>query len=185
MSQILLVEPAGRYLPSYIKACGEYKRRGITLHSMHDVDAVDTWKGTIFDSYEKAKRGEGLPEGWVPATTYWLVQGDEFLGMGNIRHRLTPALLRFGGHIGYAVAAQHWNKGYGTLLLKLLLEKAADLGLEKVLLTCDDANIGSYRVMEKNGGRLFDVGYAFGMDALRLGRRYWIDTPLALTKNAQ
>lgn len=47
------------------------------------------------------------------------------------------------------------EKGYGTLLLKLGLEKAKELGLkDKVLIICDDDNIGSYKIIEKNGGIL-------------------------------
>ncbi len=42
--------------------------------------------------------------------------------------------------------------GYGTLQLKLLLQKAKELGIENALLTCNVNNIASYRVMEKNGG---------------------------------
>ena len=40
--------------------------------------------------------------------------------------------------------------------LRLALEKAKDLGLEQVLITCDDQNLASSRVMEKNGCVLRD-----------------------------
>ena len=42
----------------------------------------------------------------------------------SIRHRLTDDLKRYGGHIGYDVRYSEWNKGYGTLMLRLALEKA-------------------------------------------------------------
>ena len=61
------------------------------------------------------------------------------------------------------------------MLLKLGLEKAKELVLqEQVLVTCDDDNIGSYKIIEKNGGILenkvenIDEGETF------LTRRYWI-----------
>ena len=64
--------------------------------------------------------------------------------------------MRYAGHIGYGVRCSEWNKGYGTLMLKLALEKAKEMGLSKVLLTCDDDNPASAKVMEKNGAVLQD-----------------------------
>ena len=68
-----------------------------------------------------------------------------------------------------------WNKGYGTLMLKEALRYSNEvLGLNKVLITCNDDNIGSARVIEKNGGVLLDkiINHIDGVD--RLTRRYWI-----------
>ena len=49
-------------------------------------------------------RGEGLPDGFVPHSTYWLVSDDaEVGGVSNLRHRLTEALRFEGGHIGYGI----------------------------------------------------------------------------------
>ena len=73
----------------------------------------------------------------------------------NIRIRLTDNLLRYGGNIGYGINPIYWNKGYGKEILRLGLLKAKDLILEdKVLMTCDDDNIGSYKIIEDNGGIL-------------------------------
>ncbi|MGN1405499.1 MAG: GNAT family N-acetyltransferase, partial [Erysipelotrichaceae bacterium] len=97
-------------------------------------------------------------ENRVGAHFYWLVddERDYFIGEVSIRHRLNESLERYGGHIGYGIRCSEWNKGYGTLLLKYALEKAFELGLDSILITCDDDNIGSYRVMEKNGFKLRD-----------------------------
>lgn len=76
-------------------------------------------------------------------------ESQVFLGKISIRHRLTDALLRYGGHIGYGIRYSQWNKGYGTLLLKLALEKAGEMGIHEVLTTCDDDNAASAKVMEK------------------------------------
>ena len=61
-------------------------------------------------------------------------ESQVFLGKISIRHRLTDALLRYGGHIGYGIRYSQWNKGYGTLLLKLALEKAGEMGIHEVLI---------------------------------------------------
>src|SRR5690242_16407732 len=65
-------------------------------------------------------RGENLPQGWVPASTWYAVQDRALIGVINLRHRLVPALEKLGGHIGYSVHPRYHNKGYGTRMLALL-----------------------------------------------------------------
>lgn len=174
-----LILPCEKYLLSYLEFCREFKERNITNIAAivgHDPDKFDVWRGDIFKNYENSRLGIDLPEGYVPATTFWLVEDGAMVGYGNIRHRLTPALERHGGHIGYAVKTTKWGKGYGTIQLGLLLKEAANLGIEKVLLTCYDENIASARVMEKNGGILQDTIESIIDGVPRRVRRYWIDT---------
>ncbi len=117
--------------------------------------------------------GRNLPEGFVPASRYWLVSdGGEILGEVDIRHRLTPALEDFGGHIGYRIRPGRRGKGHGTKMLALALEKARALGLTRVLITCGPENIASARVIEKNGGVLASQGVAYNG---RVTARYWIE----------
>ena len=87
--------------------------------------------------------------------------------------RLTDALKREGGHIGYGIRPKERGKGYGTILLSKTLEKAKDLGLERVLLTCDKSNIASARVIIKNEGK-FD-SEEFLEEKGAYFQRYWID----------
>jgi predicted acetyltransferase len=49
-----------------------------------------------------------------------------------------------------------------------------DLGLDRVLVTCDDDNVGSIRTIEKNGGVLENV--VADPEATKPKRRDWIDT---------
>jgi predicted acetyltransferase len=108
------------------------------------------------------------PEGWVPATELWWVEGDEFLGRVGIRHRLTPALLDVGGHIGYDVRPTARRRGHATEMLHQALGLASELGIDQALVTCDTDNIGSKTVIERNGGVLEDE---------RAGKlRYWVPT---------
>ena len=94
----------------------------------------------------------------VGSDYYWLVDEDRnyFIGEISIRHRLTDDLKRYGGHIGYGVRYSEWNKGYGTLMLRLALEKTKNIGITNALITCDDDNYGSAKVMENNGFVLQD-----------------------------
>ena len=119
--------------------------------------------------------GCNLPEGWVPQSTFWLVRDDEcILGCSRVRHRLTASLSHEGGHIGYDVRPRERGKGLGPLLLRLTLEKARELGLEEVLITADEANVASWKVIERNGGRR-EAGPLSGTRGPF--RRYWISAP--------
>ena len=110
-----------------------------------------------FKSWLAAKQKESeqtdLVDGWkVPSTTYWLYADDHPVGFGNLRHFLTEALSKAGGHIGYGIAPQYRGKGYGKELLRLLLIEAKKIGLEKVLITLHTDNIASQKVALANGG---------------------------------
>jgi predicted acetyltransferase len=98
-----------------------------------------------------------LRRGRVRQTHFWLVRdGDFFLGGSRLRHSLNKALEQEGGHIGYDIRPSERGKGYGTELLRLTLERARALSLSRVLVTCDEDNRASARIIEKNGGILED-----------------------------
>jgi predicted acetyltransferase len=90
----------------------------------------------------------------VPVTELWFVDGSDYIGTAVIRHRLTPALAREGGHIGYHVVPRWRRRGHATRMLAQARPICQDLGLTRVLITCDQNNIGSRRVVEANGGVL-------------------------------
>ena len=107
----------------------------------------------------------------VPATTLLAVDdNDKLIGMIDIRHRLNDYLLQFGGHIGYSVRKSERCKGYATEMLKMSLRVVKELGLDKVLITCNKDNIPSFRVIHKNGGELENEVNNNGT----IGSRYWI-----------
>ena len=101
-------------------------------------------------------QGVMLPEGYVAQSIYWLYDGETPVGMGKIRHELTENSRKKGGNIGYAISHSYRGKGYGSVLLKLLLEEAKRIGVNEILLTIDKNNEASKSVCEKNGGILFD-----------------------------
>jgi predicted acetyltransferase len=77
---------------------------------------------------------------------------------------------RVGGHIGYGIRPSARGRGLATWALRSALPHASELRLEKVLITCNDTNLASARVIEKAGGVLEDVRHT----ELGLTRRYWI-----------
>ena len=117
--------------------------------------------------------GRNLRDSYVPATLWWLWAGERLAGTLNLRHRLTDGLLATGGHIGYCIRPSARRKGYMARFLLLALEEARALGLDRALLTCDDANVASAGVVEKCGGVLEDVRPSDDHASGRV-RRYWI-----------
>jgi predicted acetyltransferase len=113
-----------------------------------------------------------LKSGRVPASEFWLSDDDKFIGRLSLRHELNEYLLKMGGHIGYEIRPSKRRQGYGTEILRLGLEKARELGLLKVLVTCDEDNIGSKKIIEHNGG-IFENAIEIEGDPVK-NLRYWI-----------
>lgn len=109
-----------------------------------------------------------LPEGRVHCDYYWVTEGEELIGFVAVRHSIDTEHLRLrGGHVGYSIRPSYRRAGHATRALGLALDRARELGLDRVLLVCDDDNVGSARTIEKQGGVLHDV--------LDGRRRYWIE----------
>ena len=105
---------------------------------------------------EQAREDTPRPEGYVPATTLWMIDGSEYVGRIAIRHRLTDQLRLAGGHIGYDVRPSFRRRGHATRMLAGALHVARDLGITHALVMCTVDNVVSRRVIERNGGVLQD-----------------------------
>lgn len=123
--------------------------------------------------FERDRRGIDLPAGFVPHSTFWLVQDAQVLGVSNLRHSLTPFLLREGGNIGYGIRPSARRNGFGREILRLTLPKARELGLTRVLVTCGKPNLGSARIILDNGGILESEEFSVERD--EVVQRYWIE----------
>ena len=166
-----LAHYGGVKAPEYLAYILEWERSGETI-----VPGSADREGRSFGEmlgYWAEDEGEGrYAIGKVPSTQYFLVdETGRILGAIAFRHSLNAKLLGHGGHIGYGVRPCERRKGYGSLMLSLLLEKIQALGCDRVLVTCDDDNAGSCRIIERNGGVLENKVVFEG----RLSRRYWID----------
>jgi predicted acetyltransferase len=82
---------------------------------------------------------------------------EHVVGFVATRHDLNAFLLETGGHIGYSVRPSRRGQGHAGRALRLALEHVAGLGLERVLITCDEDNEPSRRTIESAGGVLEDV----------------------------
>lgn len=178
-----LVEPTADRLPDYIAAL----EAGWSPNTTRDV--CDEQLAAIREDPERFLRdlaryeggtvtlGDGRVVPRLPGRVFWLWDG-EFCGGINLR--FVPGTLDLppyvSGHLGYAVVPWKRKLGYATRALMLLLPVAWKLGLPRVLVTCDERNTASRRVIEANGG----VAAGYPEDPDQAGDRqlkFWIDTP--------
>lgn len=167
-----LILPSKTYKKSFLDALKEFHAEGYEL--AYDAKKIDTdFDGFVRNIHDRIAGID--PTQKVPDTLFWLVDHGEFIGRVSLRHTLNKNLKEYGGHIGYYIRPTKRGMGYGTKALELALVEAKKLGLEKVLVTCDEDNIGSQKVIKKNGGVLQD-SINTPLNKRRVGlMRWWIN----------
>ncbi len=170
-----LIRPTARLFDSWAAAVAEFGDVHIDGSGLQAPVTPD--QATLDALVEKAQRiaDTSVPpeEGFVHNDLYWIVDGDEVVGFVSFRHELNDWLRQFGGHIGYSVRASRRRQGFAADGLRLAMDRAREIGLERVMLTCNDGNVGSARTIEGAGGVLQDVIEA-AEHGYPLLRRYWI-----------
>ncbi|HJP74535.1 MAG TPA: GNAT family N-acetyltransferase [Pseudonocardiaceae bacterium] len=173
--------PDARYHRSFLAAMAEFRSEGRGSdddHTMIGSDLRERWgkwdTEAGFADYLEQLRNDAdpngtRPAGWVRCTSWWWVEGEEYLARIALRHELTDRLRVIGGHIGYDVRPTARRRGHATAMLRELLPIALAAGVKPAaLLTCDADNVASRKVIEANGGVLEDE--ADGTC------RYWVPT---------
>ena len=169
---LALVEPQVSLFEAFAAMSDDYRRAGETRYQH-----AGGWTPARFEKYlvELADNAQGLhlPPNRTPQATFWLVEsGRSIVGVSRLRPILNEHLRNEGGNIGYDVPPSKRRLGFGTELLRLVLLKAAAMGLETVLVTCGKGNTGSRKVIEANGGVLAEEGLS-AKDGTPL-LRFWI-----------
>ena len=132
--------------------------------------SMEEFSSKVRRNYEMA-RSINLPDEYVPQTIYWLYHNGKPVGYGKLRHRLNEKLLESGA---YRICHQTVGagKGYGKRMLAGLVKKAREKNISRVLLTCDETNRASRRIIEWNHGELSSIADG--------NCKYWIDTAARL-----
>ncbi len=165
---LILVYPALPYKDALLDAVREFCAAG---EYQADPDHMATHFDDLLLWIERQKEPATVEPDQLPMEDFWLMEDDQWIGKLTLRTTLDERFLRSGGHIGYEIRPSQRRRGYGTVLLRLGLEKARERGLRRVLLTCAETNIGSRKIIEANGGRLENTVLVDGAKK----RRYWID----------
>ena len=169
-----LIAPTADLHASWLEYRDEWGRgvhqAGSGLELEADLDTPEGFAAWIRELHDQADPSVPVPPGRVPATYWWIVEGPTYLGAITLRHELNDFLREVGGHIGYGVRPSARGRGLASWALARVLEQARAQGLPRVLVTCDDTNPASARVIERNGGVLEDLRE--GPQGRK--RRYWI-----------
>lgn len=173
MADYELIFPSMEYKEKALGYIREFLEHNSEINGVGGLDRYedyDEWLIKVNKDLDIAN----IPEGKVPAHTYFFVRklDNRIVGMINIRHKLNDFLFNEGGHIGYSIRPTERKNGYGTLMLKLALEKCRELKLNKVLITCDKINIASAKVIQNNNGILENEIYSETFSEII--QRFWI-----------
>lgn len=164
-----------------VKATNEYKEQicdmleewyasgeSIVPYAIRRIDYHD------FDYYCENIECKDSVSGWgILDSTFFCIDVERDIAVGavNIRHYLNESLLLNGGHIGDGVRPSERRKGIATKMISLALEECRKLGIFRVLMVCNQNNIGSAKSIINNGGVLENEVLVDG----EMEQRYWID----------
>ena len=172
MEKIILVKPNLSYSDEIIKYKEESLKENPLINGSAGLDRLSSIEDWL-EELNKRSCEDTVPKGLVPSSTYLGIREKDnyIVGMIDIRHYLNEYLTQVGGHIGYGVRKTERNKGYAKQMLKLALEKCKELKIKKVLITCDEDNIASEKVILSANAKLEDIRNVDGENK----KRFWID----------
>lgn len=126
---------------------GELTINGSEL--LDQMDSYDEWLKTVTDNTSS----ETVNPSWVVTDTYFAFNdNDRIVGIIDLRHELNDFLKNF-GNSGYSVRPSERRKGYATQMLKLIIQRAAEVGMNKLQLSVEKSNVASIKTIAKNGGK--------------------------------
>ena len=172
MEKIILVKPDLSYADEIIKYKEESLKESPIINGSAGLDRLSSIEDWL-EELNKRSCEDTVPKGLVPSSTYLGVREKDnyIVGMIDIRHYLNEYLTQVGGNIGYSVRKTERNKGYAKQMLKLALEKCKELKIKKVLITCDEDNITSEKVILSANAKFEDIRNVDGENK----KRFWID----------
>lgn len=149
-----LVSPTPALADAYLDMCREEIAHDSRLSSVLPTTYEELTP--LFQRWTERERVGDESTGGVPQSEFWLVRNStEVIGSCRLRHYVTPAPERtWGGQIDYGIRPSARRQRYGTRLLSLMLGKGRLMRMDEVYVSCRKANIGSVRVIERNGGML-------------------------------
>ncbi len=153
MEEFVLMRPASEYASQIVEYRQEFLDAGDSMDgtgSLRRIVDPEEYIKTCLD-YENPLK---VPSHLVPATQFFFIRksDNKLVGMLNVRHHFNDYLEKYAGHIGYSVRPSERHKGYAKQMLKMALSFCREIGIEKVLITCKDGNIGSEKTILANGG---------------------------------
>ena len=120
------------------------------------MSSFDEWLKSVTDNISE----NTVNPSWVVTDTYFAFNDDNRLvGIIDLRHSLNDFLKDF-GNTGYSVRPSERRKGYATEMLALILERAKEIGLDKLQLSVERSNVASVKTITRNGG-VYERSFTF------------------------
>ena len=148
---LTLVLPSSNFEESYVEYIQELadeERYPFPL----DFDYSDF--AALINRLDNFAKGVNIPKGFVPSSTFWLIDKENLLGVSSLRHYLNERIKKIGGHIGLGIRPSYRGKGLGNLLMALTIKEAQKLKIEELHIHCYKNNKASVRMIISNGGVL-------------------------------
>ena len=150
---ITLKRPTKEYESEALAFKQEFIENGETTINgselLDQMDSYDEWLKSVTDNISP----DTVNSEWVVTDTYFAFdEDDNIVGIIDLRHELNDFLKDF-GNSGYSVRPSQRRKGYATEMLKLIIERARQIGMDKLQLSVETSNEASVKTITKNGGK--------------------------------
>ena len=150
---ITLKRPIKEYEPKAVAFKQEFIENGETTINgselLDQMDSYDEWLKSVTENISP----DTVNPAWVVTDTYFAFdEDDNIVGIIDLRHELNDFLKDF-GNCGYSVRPSERRKGYATEMLKLILERASQIGMGKIQLSVERSNEASVKTITKNSGK--------------------------------
>ena len=173
MEKFILTRPTVEYASQIAEYRQEFLDAGDSMDGTGPLRRIEDPEEYVKTCAEYEDR-QTVPSHLVPATQFFLVRKSDnrLVGMLQIRHCFNDYLEKYAGHIGYSVRPSERRQGYAKEMLKMALPYCLEIGIDKVLITCADGNIGSEKTILANGG-VYESTVHEPTDNRNL-KRFWI-----------
>ena len=153
MNDLFLVKPSSEYANQIIEYRQEFLNAGDSMDGTGPLRRFENPEEYIKTCAEY-EDPQTVPTHLVPATQFLFIRksDNKLVGMIQVRQCFNDYLKKYAGHIGYSVRPSERRKGYAKEMLRITLPFCREIGLNKVLITCTDGNIGSEKTILANGG---------------------------------
>ena len=174
LRSLQFVLPDERYRASFLAAYEELSGRERNDWIYLGPDGTEDLIYNRFAEYVSilCERESNPPPHFVCGRTYWAIHDGCVVGRIGIRFALNEFLANYGGHVGYLVRSSARGRGVASAMLAHVLATPEALAIGRLLLTCDEDNTASERVIVKNGGVYESTIYQEGRTVGK--RRFWI-----------
>lgn len=153
MEECTLMRPTKAHLDEIAAYRREFLEAGDSMDGTGALRRMEDMEEYLRLTLEREDRAR-VPSHLVPATQFVFVRNRDgrVVGMLQVRHTFNDFLEKYAGHIGYSVRPSERRQGYATAQLRAALPFCREIGLEKVLISCIDGNVGSEKTILANGG---------------------------------